>query len=110
MLGLDSVRQRVRTGVERQAPLAQEGDAEGDEQDAPDPAGGQGPVPPTDDHFGDAGRVGRGGRRQEPEEHGAVQRDSGQCQQGEGGEKRANGDSAAVTHVTHVNNHPRAGS
>jgi len=99
-----------RIRVEGQAPLPQEGDAEGNEQDAPDPAGDQGPVPPADHHLGDAGHVGCGGGRQEPQEHCSVQRNACQRQQRERGEKRTDGNPAAVTHVAHVNHHPRAGA
>ena len=52
----------VRIRVEGQAPLPQERNAESDEQDASDPAGCQGPVPPADDNLGDAGHIGRARR------------------------------------------------
>jgi hypothetical protein len=102
--------QRVRIGVESQAPLPQERNAESDEQDASDPAGCQGPVAPADDHLGDAGHISRPGGRQEPQEDGFVQRDAGQRQKRQSGEKRTDGNLAAVTHVAHVNHHPRAGA
>ena len=49
---------------------------------------------------------GRGGG-QEPHEHCLVQGDGREDQQRNGGQQRPDGYPAAVTHVTHVTNHPR---
>ena len=106
MLGIHARGQCFRVGVERQSPLPQERDAERDEQNAAEPAGQQGPVPPPDHHLGHAGHVGDGARCQEPERHRFVQGGSGQYEQGQGGQGRSDGGSAALTHVAHGTNHP----
>jgi hypothetical protein len=99
--------QGPRIRVEGQPPLPQEGDAEGEEEHAADSAGDEGPVPTADDYLGHARNIrGRGGG-QEPHEHCLVQGDGREDQQRNGGQQRPDGYPAAVTHVTHVTNHPR---
>lgn len=106
MVGLDLRGDGVRVCGEGQAPLPQERDGERNEQDGADSAGQQGLVPPAEHHLGHGRHVGSGARGQEQHKHRLHQRDGGQHQQCEGGQKRSDGNPAAVTHVTHVTNHP----
>lgn len=96
----------ARIRVEGQAPLPEESDAEGEEEDAADPAGRESLVPTADGYLCHAGHVSGSGSGQEPHENRLVQGDSAQDQQSEGGQKRSNGYPAVVTHVSHVTNHP----
>jgi hypothetical protein len=97
-----------RIRVESQPPLPQEGDAEGEEEDAADSAGREGLVPTADDYLGHAGHVSGRGGGQEPHEHRLVQGEACEDKQRDGRQKRPDGYPAAVTHVTHVTYHPRA--
>jgi hypothetical protein len=103
--GIHARGQGVGIGIESQAPLAQESDSEGDEEDTAHPASCQRLVPAPDHNLGHAGHVGRGGGADEPQENGLVQGDSRQDQEPQGGKERPDGDLAADSHVTHVNNH-----
>jgi len=106
VFGIHPGGQRLRVGIERQSPLAQECDAEGDEEDAAGPACQQRLVPPPDHYLGHARHVGQGAGGQEPQPHRFVQGGAGQHQQGQGGKGRSDGSPAAFTHVAHVTNHP----
>jgi len=110
MRGIHAGGQRRRIGVERQPPLPEEGHAEGDEEDAADPACRECTVPPADNDLGHTGHVGGDGGGEEPQGHRFMQRDGGQHQQRQGSAKGPDGDPAAVTHVAHVHNHPREGA
>lgn len=98
--------QRLRVGIERQAPLAQERDGEGDEEDTAYPACQQRLVPPADDDLGHTCHVGDGAGGQEPQPHGFVEGGAGENQQGQGCHRGSDGSFAASTHVAHVTNHP----
>ncbi|MEQ4520217.1 hypothetical protein ABLI39_12755 [Pseudarthrobacter sp. B907] len=106
MFGIHAGGQRLRVGVERQAPLAQECNAEGDEEDAAHPACQQRPVPPADDDLGHTRHVGHGAGGQEPQSHGFVKGGAGEYQQGQRRQRGSDGSFAAFTHVAHVTNHP----
>jgi hypothetical protein len=63
-------------------------------------------VPAADDHLGHAGDVSHGRSGQEADEYRLVPSQGGQDQQRGGRQERSDGYPAAVTHVTHVINHP----
>lgn len=96
----------ARIRVECQSPLPQEGDAEREGEDAADPAGHEGAVPPPDEHLRNTSHIRRGCSCQEPDEHRLMQGHGGEDQQRDSGQKRPDGYPAAVTHVTHGTNSP----